>query len=1292
MLSYTILFTLDSQFVLFRQIDLEGEEETVDSIDIQWEIKNVYFQTPLGLLIEDAVLNENGKNKLYDVYYATQDAELTADQIKNASIELLEIIETCPDGDPCCDEMPMSVSGFDDDIEAYMNEMVYASDMPSWIEELQEQSGETPGWVKEMEDRFSETGQVPRWVRDVQSSVGSSGVPGWVQQVLNAFDSKSVPGWVREVQERVGSGGKPDWVQEAQDAVDSSRKNPPSWVTDVQESVGTGNVPSWVTETQDKVGSGETPGWVTQVQQEVGTGTEPVWLQELEDGIKSGNTPSWLKEGEREVNRGETPNWMNIIEREVSLMDDDNLYATEDVFLATLLSFQDDNEAFLLLMVFMSLSLVGGLTAVLSTNREKRLAFYRKTKKNSKKIAIIIFLLFLLGMVATANNIEREVLGEMSSNECASKGGRAVNFCLPYPPHNEVKIGRVSGGLTCCKGDASPNGHKCPSGTIEHHGGCPSGYEQVKNLPGHPGVCCREESNDHTCPTGTTRRAFECWEHGETHHSTLPDGSFCCRDINGGGEEGCFWSSYPPGEGSNLEVASEGNCPPIENGQFPGHLCLCPIDDPSASPCPDSLPVEISGSCSSEQLSEGCDNVEADGESFCCCPDGYDDDKCPDNLPVETAGPCTGEQIEEGCDDVEDVCCCPDGYDDDKCPDNLPVETAGPCTGEQIEEGCDDVAVDGEDICCCPDDDDDDRCPGELEEVVIDPCPDECQEVEVEVDGIMETICCCDEEMECEPGETQCEGDVVMVCVDGFWEEEEDCKDRGDEWICEDGECVLPDIMCPPCPDIAPPVQAKIEELEEYMNKLANEDLPRLLATKEPLKEDLYNFYKVIMLKSLGYQQVISYNDFLVERLYYESAEVALVTDEEQVNIGPYYWDWSQWLFNITYRTEVGGDVREENDPATFYFKKPQSDIIIEDALRLAQEAKENDIQLLGKGITSYKKTDSFQVKEKGFLEKLTYHIETFIKEKVTQLLNIAFAETDFSVIKSCLEGRVSEPTLSVQECDTLIASCAADNNIDLATFNPSESEAQQLFSICGVEVEGTPDPTGASRLSCGMEIPIGEAMELAWDHLMEILDTIDEYEAKARELIEKQEIMNELSRPCECPCEGDEECLQKRAEGEEEEEEDCGECVLTCDLDAIREAHQEVLITREELREIAEYLYLLTDGFYNEETEDLCHHLNEDIRSSEEHSLCEGGGSRLITMYELITRKLNYSRSEFNSCLIRPEMMEDVLTDRHSTKELFFAPIAEELDLPRYTKQPPNGGVARSTSNFNWYCCSSEE
>jgi len=487
-----------------------------------------------------------------------------------------------------------------------------------------------------------------------------------------------------------------------------------------------------------------------------------------------------------------------------------------------------------------------------------------------------------------------------------------------------------------------------------------------------------------------------------------------------------------------------------------------------------------------------------------------------------------------------------------------------------------------------------------------------------------------------ETGEKCCEFCAEEEC---YREEGVECRE-GYDAISEYGDLLCCCPTCPPCPNIAPAVQAKIQEIEGYMAELPPK-LDTLEATKDPILDDLYQLYKAVMLKSLGHRNVFGYNSFLLERRYYEREEVVIETDE----------DWEEWVDDILYEIEVEGEVIEENDPTTFYLRRPEADETIDDALRLADEAKERGIQDAGRDLGIENSSDS----SKNFFQKVV--------ERIFDGLGISsiFAMSDREKLDEYLQEEGIDPEeLTPEELYEILEKLGIDPEEDLdEPFDPREIEVK----------------TPSDYLTCGMEIPVGEVFELTWDHLVELLDTVDEYIEEGNILLDQQAHMNNLSEPCDCPCEGD-------------SLEECGECVLTCDLEAIREAHEEVSETRERMRELAEHIELLTDGHFNTPTEDVCDPLNEDIRSEEEESICEGEGEELITKHELITRKLNYSRFEFDECITRPEHLEEALEGRRMGKMPFFGPLVEEKDLPRYTKTEKDGARI-NTSEFNWFCCS---
>ncbi len=214
---------------------------------------------------------------------------------------------------------------------------------------------------------------------------------------------------------------------------------------------------------------------------------------------------------------------------------------------------------------------------------------------------------------------------------------------------------------------------------------------------------------------------------------------------------------------------------------------------------------------------------------------------------------------------------------------------------------------------------------------------------------------------------------------------------------------------------------------------------------------------------------------------------------------------------------------------------------------------------------------------------------------------------------------------------------------------------------------------TPGDYLTCGMEIPVGETVELIREHLEKILVAVDDYLVEGVCFFELQEIMNRLAEPCSCPC--------TSCSGCDEDPPFCGICDLTCDKEAIYDAHEDVLIQRARLTMFRNRIASVTAGYFQNATENLCHRLNEDIKG-------EGEGCKNITMHELVARKLNYSRAKLSACGTRPEHLEDVLEGRRMGKMPLFGPIVEEKDIPRYTKTE-RGGASVNTSDLNWFCCS---
>jgi hypothetical protein len=470
------------------------------------------------------------------------------------------------------------------------------------------------------------------------------------------------------------------------------------------------------------------------------------------------------------------------------------------------------------------------------------------------------------------------------------------------------------------------------------------------------------------------------------------------------------------------------------------------------------------------------------------------------------------------------------------------------------------------------------------------------------------------------------------------------------------------------CPEISCAIHIKINEIVAYMEKLRTEAYS-MLFLKDIKKEDLYHLYKTLMLKSLGERHVLSYPSLLLERSYYNgNRDIVIETDNDYTKIhrhygdpsDPYIWDWQPWIENILYQAEADCHITVANDPVTFYLRKPMSDEIIKDALaRMAHLRKQKDIQYTSTQLPLLQELPSEE-----FLFTLYKNMDAFIS---IPFLGDVFAQTPNEKIGHYLQEKNIDPTkISQEDFNKIMENLGLDEeNISISNI------ADSYFSSPG------------DQLTCGMEIPVGETFQIIWDHFIELLFTMDTYIMEAMKLYELQQEMNYLASFCSCPCVGP--CC------------DCdppypGTCVLTCDRALIEALYfQKIIPQRIRLEEIAQYIKHLTEGYFNTPTENICHPLNEEIRDYSEKEFCSRGGRRFITKHELIARKLNYSRYAFDECTTRTEHFEDVLEKTRAGKTLIFGPIAEEKDLPRYTKTKI-GGFVVNTHKFNWFCCSDEQ
>ncbi len=331
---------------------------------------------------------------------------------------------------------------------------------------------------------------------------------------------------------------------------------------------------------------------------------------------------------------------------------------------------------------------------------------------------------------------------------------------------------------------------------------------------------------------------------------------------------------------------------------------------------------------------------------------------------------------------------------------------------------------------------------------------------------------------------------------------------------------------CGVCPTIQYRVNDTIDNIEKNMRQL-EEDMEYLLMTKEPLKEELYQLYKIYMLKSLGKEEVMGYSTYLTDRYYYERNQVAITTDTEKTEVGEYLWDWGRWIENITYNVlDINNEPVEENDPTTIFLKRMGTNHIISEALEKAKEKKEEGIQRLGKRERNEEDTTSLQLEEnKAFtvIRSLAKNILNFVKKNINLDIVIE-AENKDGIFEECLKNKITgtgegkSEEEKIEECFIGADQCLIENNLSADFFLEFYKKNIEIFySICKL----TPPEDAGDYLSCGLEIPMGETIDLTWNHLMAVLKVIDDYIEQGRILLEEQEVINMGSYDCGCYCSG---------------------------------------------------------------------------------------------------------------------------------------------------------------------------
>jgi len=1193
--SYALLFTLDSQLVLFQQRDLD-DPDRMDRLDLDWEIKNIYFQIPFGLLVEDAILNETAQNKLYDVLDATYEAEDSADAIEEGSKQLLALVESCPEGDPCYDEGPIDSPPIDvDEREKPDRFDGFRIDTPWWDLDDDDDDDfiDSPWWdLDDDDDDFIDS---PWWDRDDDDD-----------------DFIDTPWWDRDDDDDDDFIDSPWWDR---DDDDDDFTDPPWWDLDDYDDDFTD--PPW-RENETEAPSSPSSDFVGEEGYLLEPGVEYTITSELGEWRGSGGI--WDHHQGVDITAAGNVSILSSHGGEVvSVLSLDSSRGNTVVVLHT----DEDGNNYLILYQHLDSYTVetgdfidAGLSIgkMGSTGAGGHHLHYEVRKISEEEADQAREGNISLGAGEAVDPfkegfLDRDLLnaptllGKSLSSLFASffelfKVGYigAADYIIDMPDMDDWLDGDETGNDIEEHIVLPPNGDS--GGDVDSDD--PEGaFQDVSGANGDEGAHATSE----------TQEGYYTEEGGGT--ITDEDGNEYNVDEGGGtitDEDGNEYNVDEDGnitdeDGNEYVMDEDGNIVPVDEEEEE-EVVVC-------TRCPEIQPPiagkigEIEGYMATfrARLGNLFDTKEPLEEDL------YQLHKA---TMIKTLG-------KESIIDYTSLILQRRYYERDEIvirSDTSRTEIGNYFWdwGQWIHNILYRVRANGKII--------------------------------EENDPV--TFYLRDQD----PRTSTVIADATTLSLGA---QMEGIQDAGEQMG-------VSRIIPPPPPDIGTTLYSPV-----------NPDNTRITSPygwrTDPFTGEGTMHYGI---------------DFAGPR----GTPIYASEDGEVVFAG-----WSG--------TETSGygkllvlyhEATEENDLnqdiVTYYAHLDHNSLQVDEG----DSVRRGDY-IAGMGTTG---------RSTGY--HLHYEVRTGVSypyifptgdqvnpapyidiEQWSLADSSSFAKNDdekSSLLQSLLK-RVCIGSVSAQSDLEILNEYLIENNIDPRDL--TEDEFNEILDELGILPDDisvfSPGDVDVKRprdyLVCGMEIPVGETLELTWNHLVKILDTIDYYIAEGERMLQQQATMNSLAASCECPCGGS--------------DPDCpGRCQLNCPLGAIAAAHANVAATREVLREIADYIRLLTHGHFNTPTEDVCHYLNEDIRSEEEETICQGGGSKLITNHELITRKLNYSRYSLDECITRPEHLEDVLEGTRAGKIPLFGPIVEKQMLPRYTKTKENGIVV-NTSDLNWFCCSDE-
>lgn len=147
-----------------------------------------------------------------------------------------------------------------------------------------------------------------------------------------------------------------------------------------------------------------------------------------------------------------------------------------------------------------------------------------------------------------------------------------------------------------------------------------------------------------------------------------------------------------------------------------------------------------------------------------------------------------------------------------------------------------------------------------------------------------------------------------------------------------------------------------------------------------------------------------------------------------------------------------------------------------------------------------------------------------------------------------------------------------------------------------------------------------------------------------------------------------------------------CPQAEIEDEFTEIEEFYRKIQTSKKEI-------WALIDGTDGEvdRRESLCEKVNEDIRTPTDNLGCLEGVNPKIKKTEVIARKLNKARAEFDQCYIPPADWEKMTRGEISGKVLMSCEMVMGQNLPRETKtikDVEGKQIPVCTSLHNYFCC----